>query len=128
MSSYVRIKPLEFRCKTKLCEGKASYTFTTVPVVIEFMRFDLGRSERRPPTPDVPAILGELIRASVNCDAADQHEHTFKVAFFKCLEKGCDEYVMGTSEDCCTDDRRIFKGRKATLACIKGHTNDYELV
>jgi hypothetical protein len=116
MPNSVKIKPLEFNCKTATCTGKARYDYDPIPVSPKAFG----------PSWDPPEILGELTRVLLECDAADQHKHTYRVVYFKCTGDKCDEYVMGTT-DASKDDSRIFKDDTAELECIRNHKKRYTL-
>jgi hypothetical protein len=117
---YVEIAPLTFRCKS--CAGEASYTFIPIHLATKFLGFG--------DHPAVPEILGGLTRCMAECDTEKKHNNIYKVIFFKCLQPGCTEYVMGTIEkDWCKDKDRIFNDLdEADLICIKGHKCTYHLL
>jgi len=117
----VEITPLIFKCKS--CkEGHASYTFTTIYESYKFstsFKFGDKIGSRKP---DVPPILNKLTTVLAECDVDPLHENTYQVAFFKCSEPGCSEYVMATNDAIhCEDKIRIFNNKgQVDLTC----TND----
>jgi hypothetical protein len=118
---YVKISTLQFNCKFKDCQGKASYTFVLTHVVAKAP----GGTGKLIP----PPILGRLTTCIGDCNGPINHPNTYQVAFFKCATPDCDGYVMGTDEDFCVNKDRIFDDKhKAKLTCNNEHTNPYTLV